>query len=111
MDIAVLVTLDGTPVSLVDCRLWWTVKRSIADPDTAAVISKTSAIAGGIVFGSGSGTATISLLGSDTTNLIGVGDSSATFFWDLQLKDAGGKIQTLDAGTLLLTADVTRATY
>lgn len=109
-DEALLVTLteaDGaTPVPLDGCTLWFTAKARLIDPDTAAIIAKSSAPGQGItITDAPAGEATIELTPNDTAAL-----QSVALWADLQLMDDSGKVQTPWKGRLVIEADVTART-
>lgn len=99
----------GAAVDLTGTTLIWTVKRSRTDPDSAAVIQKKSSDGGITILtqsGATLGQATINLAAADTSPLT----HQTMGYWDLQVVDAAGKVQTLSTGTLMILLDVTVAT-
>lgn len=97
---------DGVAVNLTGVSLWFTVKTFLTDVDDSSIIRKT--LGSGItVVSAPAGTAKIAIDAADTRDW--PGKRGQTFFWDLQGKDNTGKIVTLDHGTFVLKADVTRA--
>ena len=101
----IAVTLSGAPFDLAGCSLWFTGKNKFTDPDNAAIFQKT--ISHGIVVtNSTQGLATVTLLPADTISLSLV---KTILFWDLQLKDSGNNIYTINSGNLIVSPDITQA--
>jgi hypothetical protein len=103
-----VVLPSGSPVNLTDATLWFTVKKNKYEADAAALISKTSALNGGITIanqGTDPGEAAIALVPADTAKLV-PGD----YYFDVQMKSSTGTVTTLADGIIEITADVTRAT-
>lgn len=103
-----VVLPDGDPVNLTDATLWFTVKKNKAEPDAAALITKTTEANAGITLANQStdpGEAAIVVLPEDTAKLV-----PGTYYFDVQMKSAIGTITTLANGSIDITADVTRAT-
>jgi len=86
-------------------KLYFTVKSSIQDSDTSALIKKDSAGNGITIITPTLGKAKLQLLPSDTDTL-----SIGTYVYDVQLKTSDGEIHTLFSGGFELLADVTRRT-
>lgn len=101
----VAITRSGSPVDLTGATLWFTAKRAKSDPDAVAVIAKSTA-SGITVTSASGGTATITIDPDDTSDLT----SATALVFDVQLKESGGRITTVDSGTLRVTLDVTQAT-
>lgn len=103
-----VVLPSGSPVNLTDATLWFTVKKNKYEADSAALISKTSALNGGITIANQNtdpGEAAIALVPTDTNKLV-PGD----YYFDVQMKSSTGTVTTLADGIIEITADVTRAT-
>lgn len=104
----VAVTLNGEVYPLTGSSLRFTVKRSPNDPDSAAVITRTSATGGVTITDGAAGKARITLGPADTTTL----DPGATYVWDFQITTSGGSVYTPDGlrGPFTVSADVSRTT-
>lgn len=105
------IEIDGTPVDLDGCFLWFTAKNDIGDLDEDAVLAKTSALNGGIeITNADAGAAKVVIAADDTADLDCQLDGSPPLVWDVQVRDGTGRIRTVASGTLRILADVTRAT-
>lgn len=95
------LTEDGLPMNLTGATLRFTAKRSINDPDTAAVITKT--VGSGITIDADptSGIVVVALLAADTADVT----RQTVLVWDVQVV-RGGKTRTVVAGTLDVLLDV-----
>lgn len=106
-------TRNGVVINLTSAKLWFTAKVALSDADAAAAIAldtATGAVAAGeIVIESPpeNGKVTVKL---NTAATSGVPDAGVTWFYDVQLKESTGLITTLEAGTLRVEPDVTKAT-
>lgn len=87
------------------CKLWFTAKVNLFDSDANAVIRKDSDPGGGITFPS-DGVAKIAIAHADTVNLP---TQKVTLHCDVQLKTAGGKINTVESGKVTVSPDATLA--
>ncbi len=86
--------------------LWFTVKRSFANADSAAVLQLLSGLDGGITIDDAeSGDITVDCP-AETTAAI----APRTYVYDIQLRRGDGEIQTLAIGEFVVLPDVTRAT-
>lgn len=101
-----IVDKEGAAVNLTDTYLWFTAKVSLNDSDDEAVIFKTTGGGGITITDASGGLAEITLAPIDTINI--PGRQSLTLFWDLQSKSSSDKITTLDGGTMVIKAGVTR---
>lgn len=104
-----LATASGTAVDLTDVDLWFTAKESQYDTDQAAVLFKTTPSQIVVTSPPTSGLAVVEIPGSET-KLIRSRYLSVPLYWDVQLKDGNGDIQTVATGTITITPDVTHAT-
>lgn len=84
--------------------LEFTVKRSYADSDEDAVITKSSDVDGEIAFEESAGTASITIDAVDTQDL----DVAPAYVWDVQMTSSAGKITTVARGRFVIIPDVTR---
>lgn len=90
--------------------LRWTAKRALGQPDSLAIIAKSSTGSGGITIAPGGATATVTITPSDWSTLPHLW-KDLVYYWDLQLAIGGdaAKIVTLARGRGLIDADVTLA--
>lgn len=101
----VAVTWGGEVFPLTGCSMWFTAKYAYADDDADAVFQKT--IGDGItVTNAGCGEAEITLSSSDTSSL---SSSKVMLVYDLQIRNAEGKIYTVAYGNIVVLPDVTRS--
>lgn len=93
---------DGvTPINLTGGKVYFTVNASSAPTDdTSAVITKTvtSFVSPTL------GLATIQLTNADTQSV-----APGTYYYDCQVKDAGGNVYSCGQDKFILKADITRS--
>ena len=100
----VVTVLDGNddPFSLVGCLCRFTAKRSKADPDVDAVISRST--------GSGitqtNNVATVIITPALTSGLT----AEEHLFYDFQVTDGSGNVYTTETGMLRVSRDISRTT-
>lgn len=103
-DYDLAVTLNAAPADLTDCKIDFTAKRALADPDDKAVFHKS--IGSGITVDvPTAGTAVIQIEHDDTAEMT----RDAKLVWDVQVTDPAGKPHTVLRGTLNVLLDVTQA--
>lgn len=104
-----LVDGDRLPIdtSAVGVKVWFTIKRYLSDHDLQALWQGTLT----------SGIAAVGLASSGKIRVTVPADKTAGFpegieklYYDLQVKDAAGRIATVEKGLFLVSPDVTRAT-
>ena len=100
------VKLDDVPLDISAYSIWCTGKRQLSDADVDAVWQVTKAGGQITVIGAGNNIARINVPGSNTAVLT----ENATLFYDVQIKSAGGDIDTVADGRVQILQDVTRAT-
>jgi hypothetical protein len=100
----------GVAVDITGYTLWFTAKRKLSDADASAVIrlSTDGGIGGISVISAAAGTFTISIAASLTASLPDV--MQTELFYDFQIRNAAGAVQTLSKGRLIVEYDVTNAT-
>lgn len=91
------------PYVWVGSEIWFTAKKSAAGSDDTAAIKKVTADFDLSV----AGVATAPINRAETEALP---NRTETYFYDVQIKRADGKIETVDEGTITIRADVTHAT-
>lgn len=96
---------DGEPFNLNNCSMWFSLKRSLADADEDALVSKTL-IDGILIVDAVEGLATVVIDPEDTEAL---GAPALGLYWDVQVKDASNSVYTIARGTMNVLADVTRS--
>ena len=100
---------DGSPASLVGCKLWFYVKSSPGDTDAAALIRKSSSINDGITMTNDTGgIAEIKIKHIDTSSLP-ASVLGRSLPWSLQVVDAAHEITTLAKGNLIINRDLISA--
>ena len=99
--------LDGTAANLTGATLWATFKYNLTDPDTAAVVQKTTANGGIVVTNATTGQAQITLTPSDIPAPTGQA-LSMVLQADVKIREANGDEWTLAQGTISLTQAATR---
>jgi hypothetical protein len=110
-DLEIRRTVTDLPAAVA--KAWLTIKRLPSEPDADAKVLKAIAVTdlpgtGQIVTAGGVGTdgdVRFDLVPADTLAL-GIG----RWVYDIQIGVAGGKVYTIEKGTLQLTMDVTKAT-
>ena len=102
-DVTIPVTFkdsDGDPINLTGSTVFFTVKNEKSDADDDAVISKSitshTTPASGI---------TQVVLTNEDTDV-----DPGSYFWDLQIKDSAGKIQSTQAAQFEVIQDITTRT-
>ena len=96
------ITKNGAAQDITGCTLWWTLKKSKTDPDSAAILQKTNGSGITIVSAAG-GTFTVRINSTDLSSI----DSERLYYWDVQIKDAANIIQTVMTGTVVIALDIT----
>jgi hypothetical protein len=96
------------PFNLTGCRVWVTAKRQVPDPDAGAMVELDNLALGGVVLISATA-GTFSATAPPAT-FAGLEDSLVRMRFDVQVKDTGGNVFTVEYGELLCWPDVTRAT-
>jgi hypothetical protein len=99
-DVTIPVTFtdsDGDPINLTGCTVFFTVKNEKSDDDDDAVISKsvTSHTT------PASGITQVVLTHTDTDI------DPGSYYWDLQIKDSAGKIQSTQVAQFEVIQDIT----
>jgi hypothetical protein len=95
---------DGDTVNLTGADAWFTVKRRVADPDDRAAIALRMG-AGIEVEDAPGGVLIVTLTATETDDMV-----PGVYRYDVQVRDANGRISTVADGRLVLRSDVTRAT-
>ena len=102
-----VVNDNGTPIDTTTWQeLWFTVKRSPEDTDAVAILMLTRT-GGGITPTGPTGAHRGEILPAHTD---GLPSYTQDFVWDLQGKDAAGRVYTLRKGPFVVNPDVTRTT-
>lgn len=99
----------GDPYDLLDCTLWFTVKRRTGDSDVNA-IAKLYWISGGASAGITvddvtNGEAVVELTPTQTAAFV-----AASYKYDLQISDQDGDLFTIDQGDIVSRPGVTQRT-
>lgn len=97
------------PFNLTGCTLWYTAKGYPTDPDVRAVFALGSASP---LSGVSLVSATVGLVSvtGPASRTLGFPDGPVRLSADLQVRDGGGRVSTVEAGTLTVVPDLTRAT-
>lgn len=101
-----LTDRNQNPVNLTGCTVWFMAKRRPTDEDVDAIISKESGAAGLAVLDAVGGTLLLTLEPGDTEDLA---DGIQRLYYDVQVKDATGRITTPLEGHLDVDSDIRRA--
>lgn len=103
-----IVQRDGQAVDLTGAKIWFTGKLLYTDADNAAVFQKTEL--SGVTIDpdqvANRGKITVTLQPADTAALPG---KLTTVYYDVQVL-LGGRIETADLGTIVVSPDVTLTT-
>ncbi len=105
----VLDPVTRAPKDLTGSSIWFTAKNNYVDPDNQAVIALTLVPTGN---GATSILDALRGLAHVTVNPLATRaqpDGIVRLVYDVQLKDAAGKLSTLESGTLKIFPDVSRA--
>lgn len=98
------------PVDLTGAKIWMTAKKNLSDVDAKAVFQITTPTDIHIDADPTTGRAVIVVPASSTTSLVFPKDAAQIeLFYDVQVKTQTGIVQTVSAGKLILTEDVTDA--
>ena len=104
-----LATTDGVPYELTGCTLWFTARKQLERTDASALIKlfwEWDGDSDGITVENGEyGMAVIQLTPAQTATL-----EPGAYYYDLQLKDFGGIIHTIDHGVLVAKRSATMRT-
>jgi hypothetical protein len=102
-----LVNSAGAALDCTGGTVRFLAKRSLGDPDSAALVNLSSGTAGAIDWGSQStGLGTITIAAAQTAGI----DQPRVLLYSLQLADATGKIYEADHGTLAVRISANLAT-
>lgn len=98
--------LDSVPTNLVGCSIWFTVKKTRTDADSAAIVVKTIEN-GGIVLTDGPGGLFRLYLTPDDCALI---LTKRGYFWDVTIRFPSGEVHTPTgmSGDIVASANVRR---
>lgn len=105
LDIAVKEP-DGTPADISGCKLWFWVKLAASNPDSTALISKSTDPGEGITITNPTGgIAEVTIDRVDTASLP-VTQTGRKLAWSLQVLDGASKVSTLAKGSILINRDL-----
>ena len=97
-------------VDLTGMKIWFTVKKAVGDPDSMALIKKSTAnVPGGgdeQIKVTANGKAEIYIVPADTANLI---LASYDWYYDVQVKTSEDKVYTVKQGTFRLLPEITHS--
>lgn len=104
-----LIDKDGNPLDLgaVGVKVWFTIKYYLSDVDQNAVAQAT--LANGQISLRDVATSGRILVTVPATATQYVREGTTKLYYDLQVKDAGARISTVEKGLFLVDPDVTRA--
>ena len=91
------VDIEGNPINLLDCTVFFTVKKRVTDTDEHAIIAKEITYFAAPT----SGVAILDLTHEETDLHPG------SYFFDVQVKDTRGDISSSEVGRLLVKQDIT----
>ena len=98
----IVVALDGLVVDITGAKLWMTARRSPGSPFT---FTRTTLTTPGFTITAGAlGKATVILDPADTSALA---SEPVTLIYDIQIKEASGRVWTVTSGNLTVNPDVT----
>lgn len=101
-----LADAAGDPIDLTGCTVWFTAKALYTDADASATFQKSTAD-GITVVDEDTGVIQVDIDPEDTEDLDGV---RTRLVYDIQVKDATGKVSTPQSGKLIVYPDVTITT-
>jgi hypothetical protein len=103
----IIVTgVNGRPYPWAGVTIWFTAKKSVNISDALAAIHKTGSRDGGDFDLSVDGVAVADINSADTTSLP---NKTETYLYDVQIKRPDGAIESVDEGTITISAEVTVA--
>ena len=98
---------NSVPQDVTGFTVWFTLKRTTVDPDSQAVAQLDNVNIGGVTISNyAQGQGTVVVGPQATTNFP---DGRVHLVYDIQVKDLGGNITTVESGTYCIGPDVTRA--
>lgn len=103
----ITVTQAGDKFDLTGSTIWFTAKKKYADADSAAIIARSTTNGGIVLTDPTKGVAEVTTLTTETSGL--TGNNRTILVYDVQLKDANGRITTVAYGDLIVKPDVTTA--
>ena len=106
LPIGLTVTVAGAVVDLTHAQLFFTLKQSASDPDSAALVKKDSNTGGITITDAPNGVALVNLIPDDTATL----PLEQPLVADVQLIDGNGNLFTVASGTLVVHQDITLRT-
>lgn len=101
------VLTNGIAQNITGWLIWFTAKRRVGDTDLQAVLQKSTALGGVTITNAGGGVGFVTISPADTA---GLAAERQPLFADLQGKDGGGNIFTLQKGKLVIRPDATVST-
>lgn len=104
-----LVDSAGVPIDLSDpdVKVWFTVKYWLRDQDAYALAAPT--LANGGIVGRDVPTSGRVRVTVDSSVTQHIAEGTTKLYYDLQVKDAEGRVATVERGLFLVDPDVTRA--
>lgn len=94
------------PLDITGFTIWFTAKGEFPDPDNRSVSQLDNASVGGItVLSANPGKFKVQMPALATRDFA---DSDVVLQYDIQIEDAGGRVTTIETGTLTVSPDVTR---
>jgi hypothetical protein len=91
-------------IDVTGMMIWFTLKRSPDDTDLQALLQKNTSTGGVIITNTALGQAKVILSAEETSAI----PAPSIYLYDVQVKDASGKVTTVDEGYLDLRTDITR---
>lgn len=104
--LSVTVTRGGVAIDLTNAKAWMTAKREVTDSDGQAVFQKTE-LDGIVISAPTTGVMVITVVEADTS---GVDKEGERLVYDVQVKEASGRISTPLRGVLDVLPGTTDAT-
>jgi len=99
--------LTGAPLNITGAKFWFTAKNNYVDADERAVIRLDTALLGGVsIVDAARGLARVDVPPLATRALP---DGIVRLVYDVQIREAGGSVSTIESGTIKIYPDVTRA--
>lgn len=96
----------GGPLNLTSTTIWFTAKHNYVDPDIRAAIKCSTDNDGVVITDVVRGKARVTI---DPIKTRSFPDGPVKLVYDIQIKDAGGAVTTIEAGTITVWPDVSRA--
>ena len=98
--------IQGIPINITGFRIWFTMKKQVEDADPGVTQLDNLALGGVLITTPINGQYQVTI---PTLATRGMQDGQWSLLYDVQVKDAGGAIVTVDFGAMIVNPDITLA--